>query len=137
MTASFNIIEKLYPLILGDSKSFLDLLDQVWKSIPEVDQQVIWENLTTIKGVSYSMFNQRQQEEKKMTPTEAGRTFLNEETGLCEIWIDISRPQETIKFSMAHELAHVFYNHPRRTEEVNIEEEANTKAKAWGYLKPL
>ncbi len=132
---NFNIYEKLnsfvYPL------EFPQLLHEVWIQIPEEEQQIIWQNLAFIHGVNYAGYSEEQRLNLNMTETEAGGTTLDENEELCVIRIDGSRPHDIIKVSIAHELAHVFHNHPKKqTEKPIAEEEAKAKAREWGFTQP-
>ena len=118
----------MYPL------EFPALLHDVWTQIPEEDQQVVWQNLAYVHGVNYAGYSKEQRLNLNMTDFEAGSTTFDENTGLCIVRIDGSRSHEAIKISIAHELAHVFYNHPKKqTEKPIAEEEAKAKAREWGF----
>ncbi len=135
MKTNFNIYEKLnsfvYPL------EFPELFHEVWTQVPEEDQQIIWQNLAYIHGVDFARYDKKQQLNLNITATEAGRTTLYENTELCVVYIDGSRSYDNIKISIAHELAHVFYNHPKKqTEKLIAEDEAKAKAREWGFVQP-
>ena len=135
MRTNFNIYEKLNSFVYPFE--FPELLHEVWIQIPEEDQQIIWQNLAYIHGVDYARFNEKQQLDRNITATEAGRTTLYENTELCAVYIDGSRSHDAIKISIAHELAHVFYNHLKKeTAKTIAEDEAKAKAREWGFVQP-
>ena len=135
MKTNFNIYEKLNSFV--NPLEFPKLLHEVWTQIPEEDQQVIWQNIAYIHGVDYTRYNEKQQLNQNITTTEAGRTTLYENTELCVVYIDGSRTHKDIKISIAHELAHVFYNYPKKQTEKQIaEDEAKDKAREWGFVQP-
>jgi hypothetical protein len=132
MKNRFNISDKV---LLAYPPEFYELLDTVWAQIPENEREVIWENLVRIGGVNYGYFSKEQRQKQNMTENEGGITTLDENTGLCIVRIDGSRSHNVIKISIAHELAHVFYNHPKKqTEKPIAEEEAKAKAREWGFV---
>jgi hypothetical protein len=124
MGTNFNILEKVAFVYSND---FFNLLDEVWARIPEREQQIIFENLARIAEFDYRTYNNDQKQ----------RLHITENTGLCVVSIDGSRSHGIIKVSIAHELAHVFYNHPKnQIEEAIADEEAKAKAKEWGFVQP-
>ena len=135
MKTRFNISSKVFNFV--HPPEFFELLDEVWTQIPENDQLVIWENLSLIGGVNYGYFSKEQRQKLNMTEDEAGLATLDENTGLCVVRIDGSRSHKDIKISIAHELAHVFHNHPKKQTEKQIaEDEAKDKAREWGFIQP-
>ena len=102
-----------------------------------MDKLIICDNLLSINGISFNIFTKEQLTKLNISPTEGGATWLDEKTGLCIVRIDSSRTRKIIKFTIAYELAHVFFNHPKKG--IGAEEadkEANEKAEDWGFIMP-
>jgi hypothetical protein len=114
------------------TKESFDLLSEIWGHIPDHEKTVICNQLGIINFVHYNTLTETQLKVLDITPTEGGATA--EKDGKCSVRIDMSRSPEIIKTSIAHELAHVFFNHPvNNADRLTAEEEANSKAKEWGY----
>jgi hypothetical protein len=93
---------------------------------------VICNYLGMINFVDFNNLSNEQLRILGITPTEGGAT--GERDGKCIVRIDLSRSDEIIKISIAHELAHVFFNHPvNKTDVATAEADAKNKAKEWGY----
>jgi predicted SprT family Zn-dependent metalloprotease len=89
--------------------------------------------LVSINGLDFRHFSDEQVEKRNVSRTEAGATWLDEKAGLYLIRIDLSRFKEIITLAIAHELAHVLSNHPKRNiDRIIADDEANEKGKYWG-----
>lgn len=114
------------------TKESIGLLSDVWQHITGPEKKVICEHLGMINFVYFNSLSEEQQRKSGITPTEGGAT--GEWEGKCSVRIDLSRSDEIIKVSIAHELAHVLYNHPvEKVDSTTAEAEANEKAREWGY----
>jgi hypothetical protein len=119
MGTNFDITQKISYFDRDDIRCFLN---EVWKRIPENDQQTIWDNLVRIVFLRSSNY--------------AGNTTLDEKTGLYVVSIRTTHPPEIIKYAIAHEFAHIVCQPKRDTEEDKEEECAEAKANEWGFIKP-
>jgi hypothetical protein len=109
-----------------------DLLKEVWGHIPVSEKIVICNQLGMINFAYFNNLSEVHQRDLNITPTEGGAT--TEFDGKCSVRIDMSRSLENIKLSIAHELAHVIFNHPIKKTDYSIaEDEAKNKAREWGY----
>lgn len=118
-------------ITLGTQESN-ELLSEVWQHIPRAEKKVICDHLGMINFIQMNYLSDDHQRKLGIRPTEGGAT--GEWDGKCSVRIDLSRSDEIIKFSIAHELAHVFFNHPvEKTDTMVAEIEAKEKAGDWGY----
>lgn len=109
-----------------------ELLKEVLEHIPVSEKIVICNQLGMINFVYFNNLPEIQQRVLKISPTEGGAA--TEIEGKCSVRIDMSRSPEIIKLTIAHELAHVFFNHPIKKTDYSIaEDEAKNKAREWGY----
>jgi hypothetical protein len=112
----------------------LQLLAKVLVQIPESEKTIIQDQLGLIKFLDYSALSLNLLKNFHFKPTEGGATYLYRIKTKCEMRVDISRSTEIIIKSIAHELAHVFYNHPFIAEGLyEAEKEAQDKSREWGF----
>jgi hypothetical protein len=118
------------------SLDLFSLVSEVLSHIPEDECRVICERLAVggIKGVVYPSLDEEERRSGDITTNEGGRTQLCKKTGLCVIQINTAIGLEQIKRCIAHEFAHVLFDHPRTNRpHAKAEDEAKLKAKEWGF----
>jgi hypothetical protein len=110
----------------------IELLLEVWTHIPESERIIICDHLGILAFANFTEYLADQQK-KPGTIQDEGGAILELE-GKCLVRIDMSGPPEVIKNRIAHELAHVLYDHPIiHADNSKAEEEAKIKAREWGF----